>query len=200
MEDAAEISDTRDSYRKILPFYEKESVSRAHLAFWRGIARKDRQRNILEIGAGLGRITAELSCAAPAVGLDLCLEMLAAAQRRREAHWPVTLLASGPVFTLTRETPRLASRCGERRSEMAPRGSAVASRILFLLETAPPPEPPLIASTTHSQRNKRLDPSAGEAEHGSSVDARPIQAGRVPTTQVCGSISVRSLKRFTTTF
>jgi hypothetical protein len=28
MKDAGEISDTRDYYRKILPFYEKESVSR----------------------------------------------------------------------------------------------------------------------------------------------------------------------------
>jgi SAM-dependent methyltransferase len=82
MEDAAEISDARGYYRKILPFYEKESVSRAHLDFWRGIARKARPRNILEIGSGLGRITAELSCVAPAVGFDVCLEMLAAAQRR----------------------------------------------------------------------------------------------------------------------
>ncbi len=82
MEDAAEISDARGYYRKILPFYEQESVSRAHLDFWRGIARKARPRNILEIGAGLGRITAELSCVAPAVGFDVCLEMLSAAQRR----------------------------------------------------------------------------------------------------------------------
>ena len=82
MEDAAEISDARGYYRKILPFYEQESVSRAHLDFWRGIARKARPRNILEIGAGLGRITEELSCTAPAVGQDVCLEMLAAAQRR----------------------------------------------------------------------------------------------------------------------
>ena len=82
MEDAAEISDARDYYRKILPFYEKEAVSRAHLGFWREIARKARPRNILEIGAGLGRITAELSRAAPAVGHDVCLEMLSAAQHR----------------------------------------------------------------------------------------------------------------------
>jgi SAM-dependent methyltransferase len=82
MKDAAEISETRDYYRKILPFYEKESVSRAHLDFWRGIARQAHPRNILEIGAGLGRITAELSRTALAVGHDVCLEMLAAAQRR----------------------------------------------------------------------------------------------------------------------
>lgn len=82
MEDATEISDARDYYRRILPFYEKESVSRAHLDFWRGIAREARPRNILEIGAGLGRITAELSRVAPAVGHDVCLEMLSAARRR----------------------------------------------------------------------------------------------------------------------
>jgi SAM-dependent methyltransferase len=81
VEDFVEISDTRDYYRKILPFYEKESVSSAHLGFWRGIARKARPRSILEVGAGLGRITAELSRAAPAVGLDVCLEMLSAARR-----------------------------------------------------------------------------------------------------------------------
>jgi SAM-dependent methyltransferase len=82
MEDAAEISDARDYYRKILLFYEKESISRAHLGFWRRIARKARPRHILEIGAGLGRITTELSRAAPAVGHDVSLEMLSIARRR----------------------------------------------------------------------------------------------------------------------
>jgi SAM-dependent methyltransferase len=82
MEDAAEISDARDYYRRILPFYRLESVSRAHLDFWRGIARQARPRSILEIGAGLGRITAELARVAPAVGLDVSLEMLCAARRR----------------------------------------------------------------------------------------------------------------------
>jgi len=82
MEDAAEISDARDYYRRILPFYRLESVSRAHLDFWRGVARRVRPRAILEIGAGLGRITAELAHVAPAVGLDVSLEMLSAARRR----------------------------------------------------------------------------------------------------------------------
>ncbi|MEP6995387.1 MAG: class I SAM-dependent methyltransferase [Acidobacteriota bacterium] len=80
--DASEISDARNYYRRILPFYEKESLSRAHLAFWRELAQKRRPRRILEIGAGLGRITAGLSQVAPAVGLDVSLEMLAAARRR----------------------------------------------------------------------------------------------------------------------
>src|SRR5262249_9633455 len=70
LNDKIEISDACDYYREILPFYEKESVARAHLAFWRGVAREHAPRRILEIGAGLGRITAELSRVAPAVGLD----------------------------------------------------------------------------------------------------------------------------------
>jgi SAM-dependent methyltransferase len=84
--DAAEIADARDYYRRILPFYEKESVARAHLAFWRGVARDHAPRRILEIGAGLGRITAELARVAPAVGLDVSLEMLSAASRRTGAR------------------------------------------------------------------------------------------------------------------
>ena len=80
--DSAEISDARDYYRKILPFYEKESVARAHLAFWRRVARAHAHRRILEIGAGLGRITAELARVGDAVGLDVCLEMLSLASRR----------------------------------------------------------------------------------------------------------------------
>ena len=80
--DSAEISEARDYYRTILPFYEKESVARAHLDFWRRLAVEQKPRRILEIGAGLGRITAELSRVAPAVGLDISLEMLAAARRR----------------------------------------------------------------------------------------------------------------------
>lgn len=83
MPDAAEVASACDYYRRILPFYEKESLSRAHLNFWRAIAREVRPRRILEIGAGLGRITAELSRIAPAVGLDVSLEMLAIARRRR---------------------------------------------------------------------------------------------------------------------
>ena len=75
------IGDVRTYYARILPFYEKESIARAHLAFWRGLARRWRPQRILEIGAGLGRITAELSLHAPAVGIDISLDMLAAAYR-----------------------------------------------------------------------------------------------------------------------
>ena len=77
------ISEVRDYYRSILPFYEKESVSRAHLAFWRDLARELRPNRILELGAGFGRITAALSAVAPCLGVDVSLEMLATARRRR---------------------------------------------------------------------------------------------------------------------
>lgn len=77
------VEQTRSYYKKILPFYEKESVVRAHLSFWRGLARRWRPRRILEIGAGLGRITAGLAREAPSVGLDISLEMLSEAARRR---------------------------------------------------------------------------------------------------------------------
>ena len=80
--DAAEISSARDYYRRILPFYEKESVAQAHLAYWRRVAQTHPHRRILEIGAGLGRITAELARVGQAVGLDVSLEMLSAARRR----------------------------------------------------------------------------------------------------------------------
>ena len=77
-----EVSSARDYYRKILPFYEKESVVQAHLDFWVGIARGYRPGRILEIGAGFGRITEALSRVAPAVGMDVSLEMLSLARGR----------------------------------------------------------------------------------------------------------------------
>ena len=73
---ADEIRRARAYYRKILPFYRKESVSRAHLQFWLRMARRTRPGRILEIGSGLGRITAELSRVAPSVGVDISIEML----------------------------------------------------------------------------------------------------------------------------
>lgn len=70
-------------YRRILPFYERESVVRAHLAFWTDLARLWRPRRVLEIGSGLGRITCALERHAPAVGVDISLEMLGRACRSR---------------------------------------------------------------------------------------------------------------------
>lgn len=79
------VEDLRAYYRKILPVYEKESAANAHLAFWRGLAGSWRPGRILEIGSGLGRITGALSRHAPAVGIDISVEMLARARRRRSA-------------------------------------------------------------------------------------------------------------------
>ncbi len=73
----------RSYYERILPFYELEAVSRAHLAFWSGLAKRWRPRRILEVGAGLGRITEALGREAPSVGIDISLEMLARAQSRK---------------------------------------------------------------------------------------------------------------------
>ncbi len=84
--DAAEISDARSYYRKILRFYALEAVSRAHLDFWRRIARRLAPKRILEIGSGLGRITTALSQIAPAVGIDVSMEMLARAPRSQRPH------------------------------------------------------------------------------------------------------------------
>lgn len=96
--DAAEISSARDYYRRILPFYEKESVAQAHLAFWQRTAEAHAHRRILEIGAGLGRITAELARVGDAVGLDVSLEMLSAARRRAGSAWFVAADARRPAF------------------------------------------------------------------------------------------------------
>ena len=101
--EAAEISSARDYYRRILPFYEKESVAQAHLAFWRRMAEPHAHRRILEIGAGLGRITAELARVGDAVGLDVSLEMLSAARRRAGSAetrraWFVAADARRPAF------------------------------------------------------------------------------------------------------
>ncbi len=78
---ADEISSARNYYRKILPFYAKESIARAHLDFWRSTAGRFRPARILEIGSGLGRITSALARVAPCVGIDVSLEMLAEAAR-----------------------------------------------------------------------------------------------------------------------
>jgi SAM-dependent methyltransferase len=73
----------RAYYAKILPFYEKETVANAHPAFWRGLARRWRPARILEIGSGLGQVSAALSREAPTFGIDVSLDMLLRARRRR---------------------------------------------------------------------------------------------------------------------
>jgi SAM-dependent methyltransferase len=88
------VAGVRSYYERILPFYELEAVSRAHLAFWSGLAKRWRPRRILEVGAGLGRITEALARQAPAVGIDISLEMLARAQSRRRRGSRATFVAA----------------------------------------------------------------------------------------------------------
>jgi SAM-dependent methyltransferase len=77
------VAEVRSYYERILPFYELEAISRAHLAFWTGLAKSWKPLEILEVGAGLGRITEALARQAPAVGIDVSIEMLARAQSRK---------------------------------------------------------------------------------------------------------------------
>jgi SAM-dependent methyltransferase len=72
----------RQYYAKILPFYEKETAGEA-VRFWRGLARLWRPARILEIGSGLGRVSAALAREARVLGIDVSLEMLRHASRRR---------------------------------------------------------------------------------------------------------------------
>lgn len=99
--------DARAYYRKILPYYEKESIARAHLSFWRGLASRGAPGRILELGSGLGRITCALSREAPTIGIDVSHEMLSrAACERRSAPRAFFVLADmrsapfGCVFDL----------------------------------------------------------------------------------------------------
>ena len=86
-------SKVRKYYEKILPFYEKEkeSIARSELDFWQSLARDRRPGRILDIGAGLGRITSALARHAPTIGTDISLEMLKSAVRhlppRSRAHF-----------------------------------------------------------------------------------------------------------------
>ncbi|MEO8724680.1 MAG: class I SAM-dependent methyltransferase [Acidobacteriaceae bacterium] len=72
----------RAYYRTILPFYEEENETRNDLEFWRGVAGECQPRNILELGAGTGRMTAALREFAPVVAIDLLPEMLERAAAR----------------------------------------------------------------------------------------------------------------------
>jgi SAM-dependent methyltransferase len=90
----ADVEDVRAYYRKILPCYEKEAIARAHLAFWQGFARRLAPARILELGSGLGRITAALSRQAPAIGIDISFEMLGRAVRRRPARSRASFVAA----------------------------------------------------------------------------------------------------------
>ncbi len=118
--------EVRRYYERILPFYEKEkeSIARSHLDFWRSLARDWRPGWILDIGAGLGRITSALARHAPTIGTDISMEMLrcavrhlppqsrahfvAADMRRAALAWRFDLIiaSSDPFCHLTTATDR----------------------------------------------------------------------------------------------
>ena len=130
-------------YQTILPFYEKESVARAHLAFWTGLARTWKPKRILEMGSGLGRITSALAKYSPAVGIDISLEMLRLADRRRRSPrarlsfvaadmrdrvfdcvFDLVIAPSDPLSHLTRASDRRRVLCAVAR-QLARRGRFV---------------------------------------------------------------------------
>ena len=130
-------------YQTILPFYAKESVARAHLAFWTGLARIWKPKRILEIGSGLGRITSALAKYSPAVGIDISLEMLRLADRRRrpprarlsfvaadmrdqvfDSVFDLIVAPSDPLSHLTETSDRQRALCAVAR-QLSPRGRFV---------------------------------------------------------------------------
>jgi SAM-dependent methyltransferase len=92
--DRSSVADVRSYYERILPFYELEAISRAHLAFWTALAKELRPAEILEVGAGLGRITEALARQAPSVGIDLSFPMLALAQSRKRPRSRASFVAA----------------------------------------------------------------------------------------------------------
>ncbi|MGH9367706.1 MAG: class I SAM-dependent methyltransferase [Thermoanaerobaculia bacterium] len=76
------VRDPSSYYEDILPFYELETAGRDDLAFWKRVCRRWRPRRVLELGSGLGRVTAVLARNADWVtGIDISIPMLACAHR-----------------------------------------------------------------------------------------------------------------------
>ncbi len=92
-ENTEDLAEVDSYYERILPFYELETLGRRDLAFWKDLVRRFRPASVLEIGAGLGRVSAELAPIADlVVGLEPSIAMLLRA-RRRLSHHAVRLVA-----------------------------------------------------------------------------------------------------------
>ena len=171
------VAEVRSYYERILPFYELEAISRAHLAFWTGLAKKWKPLDILEVGAGLGRITEALARQAPAVGIDVSIEMLARAQSRKRRRSRTSFVAADMILPLANERDRRTQvlwgiRDFEHRFGRSPEG-------MWLPETAVDvPTLEVLASLAirftilAPQQARRVRPLAG----GESQD---VSAGRV---------------------
>jgi SAM-dependent methyltransferase len=88
------LREVQEYYRKVLPFFEMESVARRDLRFWRSLAQRWRPAQILDVGAGLGRITSAVGRDFPAIGIDISLEMLARTRRGLEPGPRVRFVAA----------------------------------------------------------------------------------------------------------
>lgn len=76
-------AELREYYAPLLPFFERSLAGRGDRELWCRLAQEHEGRDVLELGAGTGRITRVLTGPARrTVALDLNLEMLARARDR----------------------------------------------------------------------------------------------------------------------
>lgn len=134
--------DVSSYYEAILPFYELETAARRDLAFWKRICRLLRPARALEVGSGLGRVTAVLArhCRWVA-GIDVSLPMLARAHARLatlrsplaaadmralpfRGSFDLIAAPNDPLSHLTSTEDRRAALC-EIAGALAPRGRFV---------------------------------------------------------------------------
>jgi SAM-dependent methyltransferase len=85
---------TRDYYRRVLPFYDLELADRGDGALWISTASAPFGARVLELGAGTGRATRFLARRASwVVALELSLDMIAVSRRRLADLQNVALVA-----------------------------------------------------------------------------------------------------------
>lgn len=94
-------------YRPLLPHWDRTLAGRGDLDFWRGVIRERPGRDVLELGAGSGRVTEVL---AGGSGRVVAVDLLPAALHRARERLP----AAGRVLTVAADmrTLRLDARFG----------------------------------------------------------------------------------------